>query len=491
MFNFLNPSRRAFTAALFAVIASVSLVRCDLLGIGGDDEEDNTGLLLLALAAANPPACSAGVTALSGTLSGAVAIPRGGCATLEDRVFVPNGASLTLPDGTIVFGRSGSALFVEAGGRLIATGTATRPVVFTSSQAVGSRQSGDWGGVTIIGNAVTNRINSVVEGVTGTTPRYGGGPSNNDDDSSGTLTFVRIEYAGVAVGSASELNSLSMYAVGRGTTLSYVQVHAGLDDGFEWFGGAVNGKYLLSTAMADDDFDLDEGYIGRLQFLIAHRYPSAAFTAKTGTSNTDSRCVEADGAPTAANYGTGNGAASNRVSQPYIANLTCIGSFGTFGVTQGTANNQPGALWLREALSGRITHAVAWGFDSAGTGGIGAACVDAAAPQNNTNIAVTNSRMGTGAGLADTGGENGVTGAVGTCSFAGIATDLSSSPVVSLGNVLSGQAGDYQTSLGAAGQNITAVDGVFSEAHFTANTTFGGALTGDIWWTGWTDFAVN
>ncbi len=491
MFNFLNPSRRAFTAALFAVIASVSLVRCDLLGIGGEDEEDNTGLLALLLFAASPPACSAGTTALTGTLTASVAIPRGGCVTLESRVFVPSGVTLTLPDGTIVFGRSGSALFVESGGQLIATGTASRPVVFTSSQAAGSRQSGDWGGVLIVGRAFSNHIERTVEGVITTTPRSGVVAGATDTDSSGTLSYVRIEYAGVAVGSGNELNSLSLYTVGSGTTLDHIQVHAGLDDGVEFFGGAVNGKYLLSTAMADDDFDIDEGYIGKLQFLIAHRYPSGSFTAKTGTSNTDTRCLEWDGAASGANYGIGNGAGTDRKSTPDVANLTCIGSFGVFGVTQGTAANSPGAFWLREGMGGRLTHAIAWGFDAAGNGGIGAACVDVGASQQaGTNIQVTNARVGSSASLFDTGGE--VAGGVGTCNIAaGIATDLTSSPITSLGSVLTGTGGDYQTTLAAAPQNITAVNAAFSDAFFTANTTYGGALAGDSWWLGWTDFSIN
>ena len=149
------------------------------------------------------------------------------------------------------------------------------PIVFTSQRSVGARSPGDWGGLIIVGNARNNRTgNIIVEGSDGSVVGansagvvYTGG--SNDDDNSGTLRYVRVEFGGYATLTDAELNSFTFAAVGRGTTLEYLQSMAGLDDSFEWFGGTVNGKYLVSYESGDDHFDGSEGYRGMNQFLIA------------------------------------------------------------------------------------------------------------------------------------------------------------------------------------------------------------------------------
>ena len=142
--------------------------------------------------------------------------------------------------------------------------------------------------ILIIGNGIINRSGTVLtEGPQGITEPYSGGTDNADN--SGILRYVRIEFAGydVSNGAGQELNSLSMYAVGSGTTLEYVQSVSGLDDSFEWWGGAVDGRYLVSYESGDDHFDWTEGYRGRNQFLIAFQSVRIDPAPGTGTLSTD------------------------------------------------------------------------------------------------------------------------------------------------------------------------------------------------------------
>ncbi|MBA3316560.1 MAG: fibronectin type III domain-containing protein, partial [Gemmatimonadales bacterium] len=183
--------------------------------------------------------------------------------TLSGYVKVASGATLTIQPGTTIVGDpavAGSSLWILRGARIDAQGTADAPIVFTSGNPVGSRAPGDWGGVLIIGNGIINRAPPVLtEGPQGVTETYSGGINNADN--SGTLRYVRIEFAGydVSGGAGQELNSLSLYAVGSGTTLEFVQSLSGLDDSFEWWGGAVDGRYLVSYESGDDHFDWTEG----------------------------------------------------------------------------------------------------------------------------------------------------------------------------------------------------------------------------------------
>src|SRR5688500_15328185 len=219
---------------------------------------------------------------------------------LKGFVKVAPNVTLTIQPGTKIVGDTntvGSSLYVLRGARLEANGTRDNPIVFTSQRQAPNRKPGDWGGIVIIGRGVINRTANPIltEGPAGVSENYAGGTDNND--SSGSLRFVRIEFAGydVSSGNGQELNSLSMYAVGRGTTLEYVQSLAGLDDSFEWWGGAVDGRYLVSYEAGDDHFDWTEGYRGRNQFLIA--YQSTRLTPRTGagTLSGDPRAFEGDG----------------------------------------------------------------------------------------------------------------------------------------------------------------------------------------------------
>ncbi|HVK38913.1 MAG TPA: hypothetical protein VNA88_10300, partial [Candidatus Kapabacteria bacterium] len=209
--------------------------------------------------------------------------------TISGFVFIQPGAKLVIPPGTRLEGDpdptvQGSSIVALRGtatkpsGQLIAEGTAANPVVFTSGNAAGSRKRGDWGGIVLSGLADLNLDGKTGsnEGVPGT---YGPGgvlAQPKYDDNSGVLRYVRIEYGGTKVSPDNEINGLTMNAVGSGTTIEHVQAHMIADDGFEWFGGSVNGKYLVSSANDDDAFDMDFGYSGKLQFLFAIQDPALA-----------------------------------------------------------------------------------------------------------------------------------------------------------------------------------------------------------------------
>ena len=279
------------------------------------------------------------------TLSGSIAASRTLTPdtnyVLRGFVYVNSGATLTINAGTKIVGDTtalGSALFVLRGARIVANGTATAPVVFTSQRSAGNRSPGDWGGLVIVGNGRANRTgNVIVEGSNGSVVGanqagtiYTGGTV--DTDNSGTLRYVRVEFAGYATLTDAELNSFTFAAVGSETTVEYVQALAGLDDNFEWFGGAVNGKYLVSYEAGDDHFDGSEGYRGLNQFMIGLQsfYPTPR--AGAGAVSTDPQGFEIDGcngggcvAPSGANAQSA-GRDEGLYNMNVFANFTMIGT---------------------------------------------------------------------------------------------------------------------------------------------------------------------
>ena len=189
-------------------------------------------------------------------------------------VYVADGATLTIQPGTIIKGDKPTkgSLIVKRGGKLIADGTASQPIVFTSNQAVGARDRGDWGGIIVCGKAPHNQPSDpTVEG--GPDAYYGG---TDAADNSGTLRYVRIEFAGIAFQPNQEINGLTLGAVGSGTTIEHVQVSYSGDDSYEWFGGTVNAKYLIAHRGLDDDFDQDFGWQGKVQYAVSLRDPNYA-----------------------------------------------------------------------------------------------------------------------------------------------------------------------------------------------------------------------
>ncbi|MEP7163513.1 MAG: hypothetical protein ABI741_02405 [Ferruginibacter sp.] len=217
---------------------------------------------------------------------------------LRGLVYVTNGAILTIEPGTKIVGESGrnGGLIITRSSKIIADGTADKPILFTSEAAIPQR--GDWAGVVILGNAPTNSSFNGVAGV----GEIEGGINNSDGlglygtpatqaqnpaDNSGILRYVRIEYAGYAFLPDKEINGLTFGGVGNQTIVDYVQVSYANDDSFEWFGGTVNCKHLISFRTLDDDFDTDNGFSGKVQFGISLRDSAVADISKSEAFESD------------------------------------------------------------------------------------------------------------------------------------------------------------------------------------------------------------
>lgn len=201
---------------------------------------------------------------------------------LSGLVLFESGAVLNIEPGTVILGDPNderSALIMLPGSKIFAEGDSCNPIVFTSGKPVGERNNGDWGGVIICGNAPINEPAGFAEyeGLSGV--RYGG---TDPDDNSGVFKYVRIEFAGVPIVTNQEINGLTMAGVGRGTEINHVQVSFSGDDSFEWFGGSVNCSHLVAYAGLDEDFDVDLGYTGNVQFGVALRDPGRSTTASFG-----------------------------------------------------------------------------------------------------------------------------------------------------------------------------------------------------------------
>jgi len=209
---------------------------------------------------------------------------------LQGQIYVKNGAVLTIQPGTIIMGdknTAGSGLFVTQGSKLIADGTVSSPIIFTSNQPAGSRALGDWGGIILMGRASNNNPGGIanVEGLAvSPDTQFGGGTSPDDNDNSGILRYVRIEFGGYVYLPNKEINGLTLGAIGRGTTIDNIQVSFSNDDAYEWFGGTVNCRHLVSFRNLDDDFDTDNGFSGSVQFCVAVRDPLIADNPSVSTS---------------------------------------------------------------------------------------------------------------------------------------------------------------------------------------------------------------
>lgn len=270
-------------------------------------------------------------------------------------IFVLAPAVLTIAPGTVIRGdMPQAALIVTRGARLEAAGTREQPIVFTSNRTVGSRRSGDWGGVVLLGGASINDSANGT-GVSGTNQiegldssdmrgRYGGGTSPDDTWNCGTLRYARIEFAGYTLSANNELNGLTVAGCGSRTTLDYVQIHRGADDGVEFFGGTANLSHFVLTQSDDDGLDWDQGWRGKGQFIIVQG------PAMSGES--DPGGIEAD------NDRDVNTAAP--ISEPLLFNLSIIGP----GNTVSVANMRGGVL--RRGTAARIYNALFQGWPVGG-----------------------------------------------------------------------------------------------------------------------------
>ena len=448
-----------------------------------------------------PGSCSAN---LSADITSSRTLRKDTVYTLTSYVHVTGaGTVLTIEPGTTIKGALNSALFILKGARIEASGTAAQPIVFTSDQPVGSRKPGDWGGLILVGNGIINRSGTVdLEGTGSSTANYvvpySGGTSNSDN--SGTLRYVRVEFAGFGVAANQELNSFTFAAVGSGTTLEYLEALAGLDDSYEWFGGAVDAKYLVSYESGDDHFDSSEGHVGRNQFLIAFQSLILPPRAGSGVASADPQGFEVDGCGSATGSGCTLGFNSAPLNIPLFANFTIVGT----GVNTDVAATSGGigfllrrgtggyyangiiARWPRAAISLRDTET-----NTRFTNG--------EAIVNNLYVVETGSTAGTNAPVFETGTgrftidatANNIVSAAGTVTAAQIFTALPATPT---------NAAALDWSLPAGNAAATGGTGAFTGAMltkggtFVTGTTYRGAAdpaAATKWWTGWTYYARN
>ena len=280
------------------------------------------------------------VIVVTGSITGSESWTSNYYYVLRGAVFVESGGTLNIQAGTRVIGESGSVgtLIVKRGGRLNASGTRTAPIVFTSDQPVGSRARGDWGGLIINGRAPVN-----IEGGEGVgeadTGVYGG---NDPNDNSGTMRYVRVEFAGVEFSPDNELNGIAFQGVGRGGSYEFIQVHMNRDDALEWFGGTADIKYAVASNAADDSFDWTFGWSGRAQFI-----------AVTQRGDDADNGIEAD-----------NNEFNNNLlprSNPQIYNITLCGDPDTAEGGEG-----PRAANLRRGTAFTIRNFLLTGFKATG-----------------------------------------------------------------------------------------------------------------------------
>jgi hypothetical protein len=284
-------------------------------------------------------------TTLTGNINTTTTLTSDKVWTLKGYVYVTDGAKLIIQPGTTIVSdvAEKGALCIERGSQIIAEGTQSKPIVFTSGRPEGQRTPGDWGGIVILGRAKTNRSSEpTIEGGIGRP--YGG---TNDSDNSGVMRFVRIEYAGIAAMPNSEINALTLGGVGNGTILENIQTIYANDDAFEFFGGTVNGKNLYAFATADDDFDFDFGYTGMITNGVAKRDPQFVDSGDAGNG------VECD------NDGTGS--AAQPYTHPKLYNMILVGP----NVSTALANHNLG-LRFRRSTQFTMKNSIVWGWMKGG-----------------------------------------------------------------------------------------------------------------------------
>ena len=313
---------------LLTILLALGLFSCEK-NLGGEEEPINVPT----------------TTTLTGNINTTTTLTSDKVWTLKGYVYVTDGAKLIIQPGTTIVSdvAEKGALCIERGSQIIAEGTQSKPIVFTSGRPEGQRTPGDWGGIVILGRAKTNRSSEpTIEGGIGRP--YGG---TNDSDNSGVMKYVRIEYAGIAALPNSEINALTLGGVGNGTILENIQTIYANDDAFEFFGGTVNGKNLYAFATADDDFDFDFGYTGMITNGVAKRDPQFVDSGDAGNG------VECD------NDGTGS--AAQPYTHPKLFNMILVGP----NVSTALANHNLG-LRFRRSTQFTMKNSIVWGWMKGG-----------------------------------------------------------------------------------------------------------------------------
>ncbi|MEN9580004.1 MAG: hypothetical protein RJA70_3013 [Pseudomonadota bacterium] len=272
---------------------------------------------------------------------------------LETKTFV-TGGTVTVEAGTVVQGMPGSALIFTTESRLVTQGTADAPVVFTGALDKGARAGGDWAGLVLLGKAPINV--GPIEGLPAGTNKIEGLPTDETRSSyggtdakhdCGQLKYTRIEWAGEELSIGKELNVLTMGGCGSDTTLDYVQLHQGLDDGLEIFGGSPSVSHLVASSIADDSVDWDFGFTGKVQFVVVVQDPAFGDAGFETDNNKNLRDAEPRSNPTVYNATLVGGSTTPESQTGWVARL---GTWGTIGNTIFTNFTGP-AIDVRDAES--------------------------------------------------------------------------------------------------------------------------------------------
>ncbi len=380
---------------------------------------------------------------------------------LKANVFV-DGAVLTIQPGTVIKGNLNSSLAIASTSRLVAEGTVAAPIVFTSTAAQGSRRAGDWGGLVLLGKAPIN-VQGGVDNIEGypesALTQYGGGDAAHD---CGTLRYVRVEFAGYRLGGNNELNGITLGGCGSATVVDYVQVHRGLDDGIEFFGGTANLKHAVITLSDDDGLDWDQGWTGKVQYLVTQQ------NRLLGNHG-----IEADNSSATPN-------ATPR-SAPTLYNVTLIGSDRAAG---SAAQTQGGAI-LRVGTAGKLHNAVFAYFNDFAVDINGA---DSKAEADAGRLEIRDSLFFSKKVDYATAFPIGASGATDESAF--LFGDAAKGNQVAdpLLNAAIYVAGETPSFVPAAGSPALTGPAPVGDAFFDAGATFIGAVGPTDWTAGWTAF---
>ncbi len=441
-------------------------------------------VMLLALGASETHSAVDSTTMNSSSISSNITLSRSTTYIMKGYNYVKSGATLTIEAGTKIFGdfETKGTLIIERGGKIYANGNANDPILFTSDRPVGQRNAGDWGGIIILGRSGINTSTGVdsaeIEGFgAGLGPVYGGQP-RIDDDSSGVFRFVRIEFPGINLTgiSGNEINGLTMGGVGNRTVIEYVQVSYCGDDSFEWFGGNVNCRNLVSYKAIDDDWDCDNGFRGNIQFGFSIRDSALADVSSSNGFEIDNN-----------NNSPSNFNAPR--TRPIFSNMTVIGPFIT---TSNVVNPlfQRGGHLRRNNLA-NIYNSIIMGwrvgfrFDGSGVGNAAASDF----MQIRNNIMAGNLRLADSTGTGSFAPHVWLqTGSFQNTIFSDNSSVMLNSPFSIYPDVpLPANNVNYWMPMGGS----PALSGAsFSNPNLTGfvNVSFRGAFGTDNWTSGWTQF---
>lgn len=302
---------------IFRVLSMLLSVSVLFAATGCSDNDDNGGEKEIDLIIVDNVINPDGIQEFE--ITGKYTIKKG-TYVMKGWCYVTEGSELTIEAGTVIKGDKDTkaALIIEPGGKAFIQGTKDAPIVFTSAQEPGKRKPGDWGGLIVCGKAKNNKTTMTIEG--GPRTNHGG---TNDDDNSGVYSYIRVEFAGYPFQTDQEINGITFGSVGRGTQVDHLQVSYSNDDSFEWFGGSVNCKYLVAYHGWDDEFDTDNGYSGKLQYLLSVRNPRIADTSVSNGFESDNNS---------------DGSTATPYTSPVFSNVTFIGPIGQASDFENTTN---------------------------------------------------------------------------------------------------------------------------------------------------------